>query len=258
MRKTSVHFLSHRESDISAIPPVKYSILFSVLAILVGCSGASPRPESIIIPVEPTKRIADFSGHWELDYKLTENPHDKLRWLYEVARSQVDQNRRRDQNSQPSPQTVRAINDLNGVIKLGRFTESMTRSTLLEIEHASDYAIVKRDGDYALTCDFISQTQDQSLLGEERCGIDKDGSLVFIVSLPEGLTVRNRLTMSDGGKRLNVSTTFVTNKLKQPFTLNKVYMPYVPGGGQFKCEYSLEKGKICWLGDDAAPDSARD
>jgi hypothetical protein len=64
--------------------------------------------------------------------------------------------------------------------------------------------------------------------------------------------------MSNGGKRLNVATTFVTNKLKQPFTLNKVYMPYVPGGGQFKCEYSLEKKKICWLGDEAAPNSARD
>ena len=258
MRESGVHLLKHHESVFSVISSVNYSILLIVIALLAGCASEKIHPETTLIPVEAPQRLADYSGHWELDYKLTENPHDKLQWLYEVARSQVDQNRRRDQNNQPSPQTVRAINDLNGVINLGRFTESMTRSTLLEIDHAADYVMVKRDGDYALTCDFMNLSQDASPLGEERCGYDRDGSLVFLVSLPEGLTVRNRLTMSNGGKRLNVATTFVTNELKQPFTLNKVYMPYVPGGGQFKCEYSLEKKKICWLGDEAAPGSAKD
>ena len=135
----------------------------SLIVMLFGCAG-SPTVSENSIQSKVVDVPVDFSGHWELDYKLTEDPRDKLRWLYEVARAQVGQSSRRDKNNPGSVQTIRAINDLNGIIRLGKLTESMTRSTVLGIRQSGDYIVVEREGDFALTCDFFSQEQELSLI----------------------------------------------------------------------------------------------
>ena len=60
-------------------------LIFALATAGISAGGTEQEP----VEVEP--RSVDFSGSWELDYKLTENPRDKLRWLYEVARSQLQQ-----------------------------------------------------------------------------------------------------------------------------------------------------------------------
>lgn len=195
----------------------------------------------------------NFSGSWELDYEMSEHANDKLRFLYEVTRSQLRQQQavQRDmvkRGMMPStPVSSAVINSLQGVIDLGRLTEMISRSTVLNIEQSLDDIVVQREGDFALTCDFFADRQSVSILGQESCGWQGD-QLVFEVSLPEGLRVRHRLVLSGNGKRLNIATTVSSNTIKQLFTLNRVYMPFEPGKGMYECEYTLAKKKTCRLG----------
>jgi len=78
---------------------------------------------------------------------------------------------------------------------------------------------------------------------------------VFAARLPEGLTVINRYSLAKGSqtfenKRLMVSTTLRSDKLSQPFNLNRVYMLFPPGEGQYECAYTIGKKKTCRLGTD--------
>ena len=110
----------------------------------------------------------NFSGSWELDFEMSEHANDKLRFLYEVTRSQLQQQRavQRDMLKRgriPSTSVSSAvINSLQGVIDLGILTEMISRSTVLYIEQTLDNIVVQREGDFALTCDCVADRQSVS------------------------------------------------------------------------------------------------
>ena len=220
--------------------------MYCLALMMFGCANQKALDRKNPEPV-------NFSGSWELDYEMSEHANDKLRFLYEVTRSQLRQQQavQRDmvkRGMMPStPVSSAVINSLQGVIDLGRLTEMISRSTVLNIEQSLDDIVVQREGDFALTCDFFADRQSVSILGQESCGWQGD-QLVFEVSLPEGLRVRHRLVLSGNGKRLNIATTVSSNTIKQLFTLNRVYMPFEPGKGMYECEYTLAKKKTCRLG----------
>lgn len=223
---------------------------FLGLAVLVsGC--ASDYKQAALSAESP--HIVDFSGNWELDYERSEHPNDKLRYLYEITRSQILQQQAMQRDSMKSgrvsPGAVNsaAINTLQGVIGLGQLAEQITRSNVLTIEQTLTNIAVQRDGDFTLTCDFLSETNIDNPLGHESCGWQGD-HLIFNVSLPEGLNVHHRLVLSGNGKRLNIATTVSSSQIRRPFTLNRVFMPFEPGQGLYDCEYTLAKKKTCRLG----------
>jgi len=221
-------------------------MLLCLAITMIGCASQKEFAQDNPDPV-------NFSGFWELDYELSEHANDKLRFLYEVTRSQLRQQQavQRDMVSRgrmPStPVSSAVINSLQGVINLGRLAEIISRSTVLNIEQSLDNIVVQREGDFALTCDFFVDRQSVSTLGQETCGW-QGNQLVFEVSLPEGLNVNHRLVLSGNGKRLNVATTVSSSTINQLFTLNRVYMPFEPGKGMYECEYTLAKKKTCRLG----------
>ena len=227
-------------------------ITTSLLCIAVLTSCASKTREVPKLKVAP---LADFSGSWEIDYEHTENPQDRLSYLYEIAQSQFDQQQKmkRDRDG-ARPATGNSLRDLSAVIQLGTLADASTQSTVLTIDQSIDHISVKRSGDYALTCDFLAPVNDLAI-GQESCGLDSNGHLVFATQLPEGLTVINRYSLAKGGqtltsKRLMVSTTLVSAKIGQSFSLNRVYMLFPPGKGLYACEYTLEKKKVCRLRQD--------
>jgi len=221
-------------------------MLLCLAITMIGCASREKFARESPDPV-------NFSGSWELDYELTEHPNDKLRFLYEVTRSQLQQQQavQRDmvvRGRMPStPVSSAVINSLQGVINLGRLAETVSRSTVLNIEQTLDSIVVQREGDFALTCDFFINRRSANPLGQETCGW-QGNQLVFEVSLPEGLNVQHRLVLSGNGKRLNVATTVSSNIISQLFTLNRVYMQFEPGKGMYECEYTLAKKKTCRLG----------
>lgn len=225
----------------------KLGCIVGLTLLLSACASE----QLVLSPESP--HVVDFSGFWELDYELTENPNDKLRYLYEVTRSQLlrQQAARRDtarSGRMPSGLvSSSAINVLQGIIGLGKLAEKISGSTVLTIDQSSGNVVVRRQGDFALTCDFLTDRHTESNLGNESCGWQGD-QLIFNVSLPEGLNVNHRLVLSANGKRLNVATTVSSSEINQLFTLNRVYLPFEPGKGMYDCEYTLAKKKTCKLG----------
>lgn len=211
---------------------------------LSACGSAPPMPTDL-----SSGPAVNLSGAWEVDYKLTENAQEKLLFLYEIARSQLRQEqRRRDDPAVSNRQTVqRAIDDLNGLIKLGTLADSMNQANVLRIEQGDGYVLVKRDDDFALTCEIGSDVPSLRY-GEEWCGFDNNGQLIFASRLPEGLDIVHRFMLSDNGERLSVATTVKTPALSEAYTINRVYMPFEEGGSLYNCEFTLAKKKSCWLG----------
>ena len=224
----------------------KNGVLACAILLLVACAS-----QETLAP--GSNRLVDYSGSWELDYELSEHPNDKLRYLYEVARSHVMQQQAAQRDMVRSGRipagmvNSAAINTLQGVIGLGRLAEKIARSNVLTIEQTLESIVVEREGDFSLTCDFFTEGQMANPLGHESCGWQGD-QLIFNVSLPEGLNVRHRLVLSGNGKRLNVATTVSSSEISQPFTLNRVYMPFDPGQGMYDCKYTLARKKTCRLG----------
>ncbi len=222
-----------------------------IVSLCLTFAGCATKQQSLTTESQSRAPI-DFTGSWELDYELSENPNDKLRYLYEITRSQIQQQlaSRRDQArsgvQSPIMANAAAINALQGVIGLGRLTEKIAKSTVLTIEQSPVDIVVQRGDDFALTCDFLAEDQSQSVLGKEYCGW-QNKQLVFQVALPEGLTVTHRLVLSENGKRLNIATTLSSSELGQAFSLNRVYMPFEPGQGMYDCEYTLAKKRVCKL-----------
>lgn len=188
--------------------------------------------------------VPNLSGSWEVDYALSEDPNDKLRYLYEVTRSHLNQQLRRD--DRPFS-TIAAMADLQGLIDLGRLADLIVRPGVLTIEQDGGGILVDREGDYTLTCDFLTRAITGNDLGRERCGWQGD-DLVFEVALPDGLYVSHRFVLAENGSRLSVATTVAKDDVSQAFTVNRVFMPFEPGKGMYECEQTVARGKTCRLG----------
>ncbi len=186
----------------------------------------------------------DFSGHWELDYQLSDHPSEKIQRLYIQARSEARRQAERAQNTGRfvDPQ----IFNLQPIIGLGRLTEKIAQATVLDVTQAEDHVVIRRNDDYALICDFTNLGWKQSPVGTEGCTWDED-QLVFQVALPEGLNVFHRLSIAADRSRLNVATTVTVDGVRYPFTLNRVYMPYEPGQGMYNCEFTIATQTTCTL-----------
>jgi hypothetical protein len=225
---------------------LKIWLLLGITIVMSACSNA---PTSVIPTVQG--RAVNLAGAWEVDFKRTENAQEKLLFLYEVARSQISQGQRQRDNAQENlinrQQVQQAIDDLNGLIKLGTLADSMNQSIVLRIEQGSEHIVIKREDDFALTCELDADAPSLAY-GQEWCGFDKNGQLIFISRLPEGLDIVHRFMLSNNGERLSVATTVKTPALSDAYTINRVYMPFEEGNSLYNCEFTLEKKKTCSLG----------
>ncbi|HKI75263.1 MAG TPA: hypothetical protein VJ998_11480, partial [Pseudomonadales bacterium] len=197
-----------------------------------------------------------------IDYQHTEDPQAELQYLYDITQSQLQQDQLQTAAGRDGNNALQAVRGLQGILKLsGLASDELTHSTVLTISESDGLVTIKRSHDYSLTCDFLAPVSELKI-GQESCGFDVHGRLVFEAMLPEGLTVTNRFSLSqDDGvkddKRLFASLILSSKKFPKPFILNRVYMSFPPGEGMYKCEFTLEKKKSCWLGT-SAPDTHAD
>ena len=223
-----------------------------VIVLLTGCATSSgPKLHTGGVS---SKKLADMVGSWEIDYKNTDDPQVDLQYLYDITRSQLEQDRMNPDFNPQGNAALRDIRALQGVLKLSQLaSDELTHSTVLTITDSDGLVTIKRSHDYSLTCDFLAPVS-QLRIGQESCGFDDKGRLVFEALLPQGLTVINRFTLTrDDGtpddRRLNASLILSSQRFEKPFVLNRVYMPFPPGtGSQYKCKFTLEHKKTCWLG----------
>jgi hypothetical protein len=202
---------------------------------------------SLVLAGEASNRFdVDFSGSWELDYQLSDHPNEKIRWEYVQARSEAQRMLERAQNA--GRYVDPSVMNYQAVIGLGRLTEKIAEATVLTISQRDDRIVVNRNDDFALICNFADLNINKSTIGFESCAWEAD-QLTFRISLPDGLNVFHRLSIAADRSRLNVATTVRLKGIHHPFTLNRVYMPFEPGEGQYQCEYTVASQTTCTLGD---------
>lgn len=228
-----------------------FILCWITLLLLAGCATTSRQPK--LHTGDPSKKLADMVGSWEIDYKHTDDPEVDLAYLYDIARSQMEQDRL-SPNFDPRGNVAAADRQaLFGIIKLSSLAkDEIHHGTILTITDSDGLVTIKRSHDYSLVCDFLAPVSELKI-GQQSCGFDDKGRLVFEALLPQGLTVINRFTLTrddatPDDRRLDASLILSSKKFPKPFVLNRVYMSFPPGSGSlYKCKFTLEHKKTCWL-----------
>ena len=116
----------------------------------------------------------------------------------------------------------------------------------MEIEQNDHKIKVKRELDFALTCQFyLGQYHTvETPLGKEICGWDQH-QLIFKIILPEGLTIQHVMTVGPDRQWLNIATTVISDRVTSPFTVNRVYARYEPQDDGYSCKMTISKGRVC-------------
>ncbi len=219
-----------------------------VCVLLSGCSN-SPPPAKRAVLQGANAQAVNFSGSWELDYSQSDNSQEKLD---SVVRELNREAERRAQGNMPQGPVSginlggAGANSGSAILGLARMADMITQSPLLEITQDEHKILVKREEDFALSCEFYAGAYRtvETPFGIEACGWNAH-QLVFKLRLPEGLSIVHVMTLGAAGQKLNIATTVVSDQVSFPFTLNRVYNRFQPGESGFKCQETLTKGRVC-------------
>lgn len=210
---------------------------------LLACGSEPQRPAGPVgVGVPP-----DFRGAWEVDFSQSENIRDRYEMI--VRELQRDAQRRSRGGMNQSKGSAVSIGGSGGgesLYALARMAELITDVQLLDIEQEDGEISIKREGSFALQCEFHGTELHtvETPLGSELCGWDGH-QLVFQVYLPEGLRIIHRFTLGPEGQRLNMATTLQSTQLGYPFSLNRVYNRYDPSRSGISCKQTLTRGRVC-------------
>lgn len=210
-------------------------------ALLAACSNQQPNLSG------SSRQPVNFTGHWEMNYAQSDNIQARLNALVRELRKR-DERRGATQGEVGGPAIAigGSSNNNASVIGLAQMADMITQSALVTIDQDEEGIQVKREGNFALDCQFAGPDayRVDSPLGRELCGWDGH-QLVFTLLLPDGLSIRHRLTRSQDGLNLNIATTVVSDQVSFPFTLNRVYTLFEPGATGYRCEMTVTRGRVC-------------
>ncbi len=191
---------------------------------------------------------SDFSGAWEMDYSLNDSVQAKVNnYLYRMRKEAQRQSPHPGMDSQTTP-----LKGYSGyaatLVAMAQFVEEITRIAVINIEQSYNAIHIEREGTFSFDCQFDDDSLQSydTVFGKEVCGWDGH-QLVFLLRLPEGVTLQHRLTLSSDGQQMNVATTVMSGKAFEPFTLNRAYMRFDGVPKNYHCEQTVTKGKVCSL-----------
>jgi len=226
--------------------PFSATALLLVCVLLSGC--ASPPPKRPALQGSNTQAV-NFSGSWELDYSQSDNSQEELDSV--VRELNREAQRRAQGGIQQGPVSGITMggsgpNSGSSVLGLARLADLITQSPLLEIAQDEHKILVKREEDFALSCEFYAgeYRRVETPFGTEACGWNAH-QLVFKSLLPDGLSIQHVMTLGAAGQKLNIATTVMSDQVSFPFTLNRVYNRFQPGDSGIKCQETLTRGRVC-------------
>jgi len=220
-------------------------IAIVVLASLTGaCSSRKVRP----LAMEPDNTVrVSYEGFWELNLGKSDNIQARLDTLVrELVRRAERQAQGKSDRGGGMVIGSAGSNSGPSIIGLAKMADLVTRSQLLEIEQGKNSILIKREDNFALTCEFFKGSSEprETPYGTEVCGWDSH-QLLFRMYLPDGLSIQHRFSLGASGDRLNIATTIFSDQVSYPFTLNRVYSRYDPDKQGIRCEMTLTRGKVC-------------
>lgn len=218
-----------------------FVVPYAVLC-LVGCNSAPDAPAG-----RGTQgRSVDFSGAWEVDYSKSETVHDSYEAMMRELRRQVERAQSMNQARGGGSTGVTVAAGGEDVYALARLAELITDIQLMDIDQQSRAITIKREGSFALYCEFgDGQVYTQrNAMGSEVCGWDGH-QLLFQIFLPEGVTIFHRFTLGPEGERINVATTVRSGRVSYPLTVDRVFNRYDPNSTGIRCKQTLTRGRVC-------------
>lgn len=223
------------------------SLLLVCVLLLCGC-GTPPVKRPVL--QSGNLQNINFSGSWELDYSQSDNTQQKLDSV--VGELNREAQRRAQGNMQQGPVGGGMVmggagaNSGSSILGLAQMADLITQSPLLEIEQSEHKILVKREEDFALSCEFYAgeYRKMETPFGIETCGWNAH-QLIFKLLLFDGLSIQHVMTLGAAGQKLNIATTVLSDQVSFPFTLNRVYNRFQPGDSGFKCQETLTRGRVC-------------
>lgn len=214
----------------------------AVTLALVACGSGPELPATAAKVSAPV----DFSGDWEVDYSQSDNILDRYKMMISELQRQAERRARGGMSQSNGSISLGGFSGGESLYALARMAEIITDVQLLNIEQDDIEISVKREGNFALQCEFHADRlhKHDSSLGSELCGWDGH-QLVFHVAIPDGLRIIHRLTMGPEGQRLNIATTVQSQQVSYPFTINRVFNRYDPQSSGIRCRQTLTRGRVC-------------
>lgn len=216
-----------------------YRTKFAVLACLILAACSSQPKIDVSAPSYSGGLPTDFSGSWERDYSRSDD--------IQVA---LNSTLRRMYRPMPDSGYPVPTQDPSRIVALARFAELITRPDVLTIAQDEFEIKISRKDDFTMLCEFYDgySKRTESEFGAEVCSWNGPQLISHLV-LPDGLLVSQRFTLSADGKSLHVATTVASNAVRDPFTLNRVYMKFDPPESDFNCIETLSMKRVCSTGE---------
>ncbi len=183
----------------------------------------------------------DFSGAWEKDFRLSDDWETQLTLVLEEIQRQAErQSRSSTAGGAPGRVTRRG-----NIVDLAQLAEYLTRQTTMRIIQNDEEVRVIREGDADLVCGIRESNMETfaSPHGSERCGWDRR-QLVFEISLPDGVFIMHRLSVSSDTQLLNMVIR-ISSQRSTPFDLVQVFRRYEAPVEDYNCRQTLTRGKVC-------------
>lgn len=192
----------------------------------------------------------NFSGSWEKDFRRSDSWQDELNRMMQTRQIQAN-NQRSGASSGGGPAI--SIGNINlgsrrrnsSVVDLARLAEYISRQALLTIVQDRYQVRIEREGEAPLICGVEHGSQEvfTSVHGSEVCSWENQ-RLLFVITLPGGITITHRFTVSSDRELLQM-VTGIRNKGSTPFNLRQAFNRYEAGPDQYNCIQTLSRGNVC-------------
>ena len=208
-----------------------------VMLGLWGC-GASTTPQQS----QADTPVADFSGHWEVDYARSDSVQTQLNSTFRDIQRQA----RRQRDAAERGMTVQGppLGDVDTVLALAKMAELVTASDLLVVDQDIAFVRIDRENSFALVCDIRGAQTATTQLGQETCWWDGQ-QLHFSIELPEGLSIRHRFARSADGALLAQRTRLSARGTQRDFEVSRIFARFEPGNRGYHCIDTLSRGRVC-------------
>ena len=208
-----------------------------VILGLFGC-GASTTPQQRVADTP----VADFSGHWEVDYARSDSVQTQLNSTFRDIQRQA--RRQRDAAERGVTYQGPPLGDVDTILALAKMAELVTASDLLVVHQDIAFVRIDRENSFALVCDIRDGQTSATQLGQETCWWDGQ-QLHFYIELPEGLSIRHRFVRSADGALLAQRTRLSTRGTQRDFEVSRIFARFEPSNRGYQCINTLSRGRVC-------------
>ena len=221
---------------------VQHSVarLLTTLCVILGLCGcgASTTPQQRVADTP----VADFSGHWEVDYARSDSVQTQLNSTFRDIQRQA--RRQRDAAERGVTYQGPPLGDVDTILALAKMAELVTASDLLVVHQDIAFVRIDRENSFALVCDIRDGQTSATQLGQETCWWDGQ-QLHFYIELPEGLSIRHRFVRSADGALLAQRTRLSTRGTQRDFEVSRIFARFEPGNRGYQCIDTLSRGRVC-------------